>query len=139
MGFPGGTIDKEPACQSRRHKRHRFDPWVGKIPWRRHSNALQYSCLENPMDRGAWQATVHRVTQSWTQLKQLSIHTHTCVRTHTQIPKNKGSTVDCRSWKHRKCSVKVSLLAGLHFPNGKDQSHSQEPPNLSICDLVTLL
>ena len=32
----------------------------------------QYSCLENPMDRGAWQATVHRVTKSWTRLKQLS-------------------------------------------------------------------
>ena len=35
-------------------------------------NPLQYSCLENPMDRGAWQATVHRVTKSQTQLKQLS-------------------------------------------------------------------
>ena len=35
MGFPGGTSGREPACQCRRHKRHRFDPWVGKIPWRR--------------------------------------------------------------------------------------------------------
>jgi len=34
MGFPGGTSDKEAACQCRRHKRCRFDPWVGKIPWR---------------------------------------------------------------------------------------------------------
>ena len=34
-----------------------------------HSNLLQYSCLENPMDRGAWQATVHSVTKRWTQLK----------------------------------------------------------------------
>ena len=34
-----------------------------------HGNPLQYSCLENPMDRGAWQATVHRVTKSQTQLK----------------------------------------------------------------------
>ena len=39
-----------------------------------HGNPSQYSCLENPMDRGAWQATVHRVTKSWTQLKQLSMH-----------------------------------------------------------------
>ena len=38
-------------------------------------NPLQYSCLENPMDGTAWQATVHRVTKSWTQLKQLSTHT----------------------------------------------------------------
>ena len=34
-GFPGGTSGKEPSCQRRRHKRLRFDPWVGKIPWRR--------------------------------------------------------------------------------------------------------
>ena len=39
-----------------------------------HSNPLQYSCLENPMDRGAWQATVHGVTQSRTWLKRLSTH-----------------------------------------------------------------
>ena len=35
MNLPGGTNGKEPACQCRRHKRHRFDPWVGKILWRR--------------------------------------------------------------------------------------------------------
>ena len=37
-------------------------------------NPLQYSCLENPVDRRAWWAAVHRVTQSWTQLKRLSMH-----------------------------------------------------------------
>ena len=40
-----------------------------------HGNPLQYSCLENPMDRGAWRATVHSVTKSRTRLKQLSMHT----------------------------------------------------------------
>ena len=35
MGFPGGASGEECACQCRRHRRHRFDPWVGKIPWRR--------------------------------------------------------------------------------------------------------
>ena len=45
-----------------------------RSPGGRHGNTLQYSCLENPMDRGAWWATVHRVTKSWTQVKQLSIH-----------------------------------------------------------------
>ena len=34
-GFPGGISGKEPTCQCRRHKRHRFSPWVGKVPWRR--------------------------------------------------------------------------------------------------------
>ena len=44
------------------------DPWVGKIPWRRERLPLQYSCLENSMGRGAWQATVHGATKSWTRL-----------------------------------------------------------------------
>jgi len=44
-----------------RLKRCRFDPSVGKIPGGGHGNPLQYSCLENPMDRGAWWATVNMV------------------------------------------------------------------------------
>ena len=43
-------------------------PGLGRSPGERHGNSLQYSCLENPMDRGDWWATVHRITQSWTQL-----------------------------------------------------------------------
>ena len=39
-------------------------PWWGRSPGRENGNPLQYSCLENPMDRGAWWATVHRVTKS---------------------------------------------------------------------------
>jgi len=46
-----------------RHKKSRFDPWVGKIPV---GDSLQYSCFENPMDRGAWGATVHRVAKNQT-------------------------------------------------------------------------
>ena len=60
LKLPGGFPGKEPACQCRRHERHRFNPWVRKIPWRRKWQPLQYSCLENSMDRGAWWATVHR-------------------------------------------------------------------------------
>ena len=47
---------------------------LGRSPGGGHGNPLQYSCLENPMDRGAWRATVHRVAKSWTQLKRLSTH-----------------------------------------------------------------
>ena len=46
--------------------RRGFNPWVGKIPWRRAQQPFQLSSLENPMDREASQATVHRVTKSWT-------------------------------------------------------------------------
>ena len=43
-------------------------PESGRSPGEGNSNLLQYSCLKNPMDRGAWLATVHRVTKSWTRL-----------------------------------------------------------------------
>ena len=46
---------------------------VGRSPGEGNGNPLQFSCLENPKDRGAWQAAVHSVTKSQTQLKQLSI------------------------------------------------------------------
>ena len=81
MGFSGGAIGKEPVCQCRRHKRHKREgliPGSGRSLGGRHGNPLQYSCLENPMDGGAWWAAVHRVSQNWTQLKQLS--THACRR-----------------------------------------------------------
>ena len=51
-------------------------PGLGRSPGDGHSNLHQYSCLENPMDRGAWWATVHRVAQSRTRLKQLSMAGH---------------------------------------------------------------
>ena len=44
-------------------------PGLGRSPGEGNGDPLQYSCLENPMDRGAWQAMVHRVAKSWTQLK----------------------------------------------------------------------
>ena len=49
-------------------------PGSGRSPGGRHGNQLQDSCLEHPMDGGVWQATVHRVTKSQTQLKQLSTY-----------------------------------------------------------------
>ena len=61
MDFPGCAYGKEATHNCRRHG---FSPGVRKIPRGRHGNPLQYSCLENPMDRGAWQATVHRAAES---------------------------------------------------------------------------
>ena len=65
-GLPQWLSTKETACQCRRHRRCAFDPWVEKIPGGRHGNTLQYSCLLNPIDRGAWRATVHRIAESGT-------------------------------------------------------------------------
>ena len=47
-------------------------PGLGRSPGRGHGNLLQYSCLENPRDRGAWWAAVHSVAKSWTRLIDLA-------------------------------------------------------------------
>ena len=54
---------------------------LGRFPGGGHGNPLQYICLENSMDRGAWRAMVHRVAKSWTPLKQLSMHIY--IHMHT--------------------------------------------------------
>ena len=51
-------------------------PKSGRAPEGGHSNPLLYSCLENPMDRRAWQVQVHEVTKSLIQLRQLSMQAH---------------------------------------------------------------
>ena len=56
-----------------------FNPWVGKIPWRRKWQPLQYSWVENSMDRGTWQATVRGVTKSHTQRSNWA-QTHITIR-----------------------------------------------------------
>ena len=76
LGFSGGSDDKESSCNA-------GDlgsiPGSGRFPRGGHGNPLQYSCMENPMDRGAWRATVHRVTRSWAWLKRLTcIHVIIC-------------------------------------------------------------
>ena len=76
VGFPSGTSGKEPTCQCRRQKRLGFDPWVRKIPGGSYGNTLQYSCLENSMDRGAWWSTVHgvqRVGFNWNDLVWMNL------------------------------------------------------------------
>ena len=71
MGFPGGSEVKASASNA-------GDlgsiPGSGRSPGEGNGNPLQDSCLENPMDRGVWWATVHRVAKSRTQLKRLSAH-----------------------------------------------------------------
>ena len=51
-------------------------PEWGRSAGRGHGHTLKYSCLENPMDRGAWWAIVYRVEKSQTRLRQLSTHAH---------------------------------------------------------------
>ena len=72
-GFPGGTIDKQLACQCRRYKRLGPIPGSGRSLGGGQGNPLQYTCLEIPLDRGAWWAIIHRVSKSQTWQKKLNI------------------------------------------------------------------
>ena len=69
-GFPGGASGIKPTSNT-----GNTIPGLGRSPEGGHGNPLQYSCLENPMDRGAWQTVVHRAAKSQTRLKWLSMHT----------------------------------------------------------------
>ena len=71
-GFPGGDGGKEPSTNAGDVKDTGSIPRSGRSPGGKHGNPLQYSCLENPMNREAWMATVQRVEKSQTQLKRLS-------------------------------------------------------------------
>ena len=65
MGFPGGSDSKESAFSAGDPS---LIPESGKSPGEGNGNPLQYSCLENSMDREAWRATVHGVAKGWTRL-----------------------------------------------------------------------
>ena len=63
-GLPWWLSGKESTCQCRRCRRHGFYPWVRKFPWRRKWQSVLVFLLENSMDSGAWQATVHGAEKS---------------------------------------------------------------------------
>ena len=69
--FPNGASGKEPACQCRRHKRHRFSPWIGKISWRREWQPTPVFLLGESHGQRSLRAIVHGVAKSQTRL---SIH-----------------------------------------------------------------
>ena len=64
MGFPGNASGKEPARQCRNIRDMGLMPRSGRSPGGGYGNPLQYSCLENLLDRGAWKATVYRLAES---------------------------------------------------------------------------
>ena len=67
-GFDGSVVKNLPAMQEMCVQS------LGKEDIEKNGNPLQYYCLENPTDRGAWWATVHEVTKSWTQLSDWAQH-----------------------------------------------------------------
>ena len=92
MDFSGGSAVKDPPSLG-----PRLDLRWGRSPGEGHGNPLQFSQLENPMDRGDWRDTGHREWQSQTRLKQFSTHTHiytyTCI--HTVLHVNNFNPLAC--------------------------------------------
>ena len=70
--FPGGSVVKNLPASARDIRDMGLIPELGRSPGERNGNPLQYSCQDNHVDRGAWQATVHMVSKSRTWLKRLS-------------------------------------------------------------------
>ena len=71
--YPTGSDGKESACNAG----HLGSiPGLGRSPGEGNDNPLQCSCLDNPMDRGAWKSTVHGVKKNWTRLSKATKHTH---------------------------------------------------------------
>ena len=71
-GFPGGANGKERYCQCRRRKRRQFNPWVGKIPWRRAQQPTLVFLPGESHGQRTWQAAVQGVTKNQTQLNDLA-------------------------------------------------------------------
>jgi len=83
MGLSWWLSGRESACNAGAAVDADSIPGSGRLPEGGHSNTLPYSCLENPMNRGAWQATVHRVAESDTTEATQRAHTRTHTHAHT--------------------------------------------------------
>ena len=75
LGLPGGTVVKNPPANAEARGDAGSIPGSGRSPGVGNGNRLQYSCLENSMDREVWWATIHGVARSWTRLSDLSTQT----------------------------------------------------------------
>ena len=85
-GFPGGSEVKASACNAGDLG---LIPGSGRSPGEGNGNLLQYSCLENPMDRGAWWATVHGVAESRTRLSDFTHSLHGITWCHLHFTNEK--------------------------------------------------
>ena len=128
---------KEPTCQCRRHTRHKrqtlpamWEMWVWSLGWEdpledNNGNPLQYSCLENSMNRGAWWAAVHGVVKSWKAWPANHTHlpgTHQALYKHYLRFPPKCKVQSPISWQGDWGSERLqnvySLMRLLGFPDG---------------------
>ena len=90
-------------------------PGSERLPGEGNGNLLQYSCLENPLDRGAWWATIHGVAESWTQLSTIAHSTLFIL-----VPNWKSSNYPRVEWIHWDLSMDINYI--VMKMNSKDES-----------------
>ena len=75
--FPGGSVVKDPPANAGDARNMGWNPGSGRSHGEGNGNPLQYTCLENSKNRGAWQATVYEATKNWKRLSTHTKHTYT--------------------------------------------------------------
>ena len=139
MGFPGGASGKKPTCQCRRCNRRGFDPWVGKIPWRRVWQPTPvFLPGESPGQRSLSGYRHRRVGKSGTQLKRLSVHMQLTYphyspggRLDEAVASSAGNLeIPLLSW--------CSLFCPLHLQPPSDVTLSTCTPRCFVCTLQLL-
>ena len=148
-GLPQWLSSKESACSAGFPGDTASIPGLEGSPGGGHGSPPRYACLENPMERGVWQATVHRVAKSQTWLKQLcTLHTHTLV---AQLVKNLqfgrpgfDPWIAKISWRRERQPTPVfwpGEIHGLYSPWGRKEWDMTERLSLlwNVCQRKNLL
>ena len=122
MGFPGDSMGKSlPAKQETQGSSWEFNHQDREIPWRRAWQPPPVFLLENTTERGAWPATVHGVTKTWTQLQWLSTYTHLYVSVN--LPVSLSVYLSTKDPYKIAGSVVVPAHCGLFAPWNITQTH----------------
>ena len=106
-GFPGGSDGKASACNTGDPD---SIPGLGRSPGEGNGKPLQYPCLENPMDRGPWQATVHGVTKSRTQLSDFPCS----LAIYLKMQRSIGNKFAMKQEKKKNLSLKMNKHSSLY-------------------------
>ena len=112
MSFPGGAVVKNLPANAGDTKDMGLIPGSGRSPGVGNGNPLQYPCLENSQDRGAWWAILHGVAKSWTRLRDwvCSMHKHTHIRAWTEVRSNRDKTYLRPGIKTRDLPVSLAVF-----------------------------
>ena len=131
LAYPVALVVKNPPASAGDVRDTGLIPGSGRFPGGGHGKPLQYSCLGNSMDRGSWQATVHRVTKSQTWLKLLSMHT--CTRTGITVSGN-WHDLSGRGWSRTKKPFYAAFgHTGVFMNHGPQPWWMPETSSNSLC------